>query len=165
MPTDTCAHQETIVCRNEFQDLAEFRIHALGGKPHSLIEKFQKWLSLQCHDAQLSEDFLLTNSLSKCARSRISGRWTWFHHRLRVISCVTWACHRGRDSNRNPGLAKWGSMAILHSSNSAKPMSALGQKQTFTDVRRMSALPPIADIGTQPPDVCFVPKADIGTQN
>jgi hypothetical protein len=25
----------------------------------------------------------------------------------------------------------------------------------------MSALPPIADIGTQPSDVCFVPKADI----
>ena len=25
----------------------------------------------------------------------------------------------------------------------------------------MSALPPNADIGTQPPDVCFVPKADM----
>ena len=28
-------------------------------------------------------------------------------------------------------------------------MSALGQKRTFDDVRRMSALPPKADIGTQ----------------
>ena len=27
--------------------------------------------------------------------------------------------------------------------------------------RLMSALPPNADIGTQPPDVCFVPKADM----
>jgi len=29
-------------------------------------------------------------------------------------------------------------------------MSALGQKQTLAHVRVMSALPPIADIGTQP---------------
>ena len=40
-------------------------------------------------------------------------------------------------------------------------MSALGQKQTFVHVRVMSALPPEADIGTQPRDVRFVPKADI----
>ena len=40
-------------------------------------------------------------------------------------------------------------------------MSALGQKQTFNDGWPMSALPPKADIGTQPRDVCFVPKADI----
>ena len=41
------------------------------------------------------------------------------------------------------------------------PMSALGQKQTSRLVRAMSALPPKADIGTQPRDVRFVPKADI----
>ena len=40
-------------------------------------------------------------------------------------------------------------------------MSALGQKQTSHWVRAMSALPPKADIGTQPRNVCFVPKADI----
>jgi hypothetical protein len=40
-------------------------------------------------------------------------------------------------------------------------MSALGQKQTSAHVRVMSALPPKADIGTQPRDVRFVPKADI----
>src|SRR5262249_46457977 len=39
-------------------------------------------------------------------------------------------------------------------------MSALGQKQTSAHVRSMSALPPIADIGTQPLNVRFVPKAD-----
>src|SRR5215472_8744371 len=39
-------------------------------------------------------------------------------------------------------------------------MSALGQKQTFRKVQSMSALPPKADIGTQPRDVRFVPKAD-----
>src|SRR5262249_58277977 len=38
---------------------------------------------------------------------------------------------------------------------------ALGQKQTSAHVGGMSALPPIADNGTQPSDVCFVPKADI----
>src|SRR6516162_1344261 len=40
-------------------------------------------------------------------------------------------------------------------------MSALGQKQTSWHLQPMSALPPKADIGTQPCDVCFVPKADI----
>ena len=40
-------------------------------------------------------------------------------------------------------------------------MSALGQKQTSEKVRPMSALPPKADIGTQPRDVRYVPKADI----
>jgi hypothetical protein len=36
-------------------------------------------------------------------------------------------------------------------------MSALGQKQTLGHFRAMSALPPKADIGTQPRDVRFVP--------
>jgi hypothetical protein len=40
-------------------------------------------------------------------------------------------------------------------------MSALGQKWTSRRVRVMSALPPKADIGTQPRDVRLVPKADI----
>ena len=40
-------------------------------------------------------------------------------------------------------------------------MSALGQKQTLKRSKAMSALPPKADIGTQPCDVCFVPKAVI----
>jgi hypothetical protein len=42
------------------------------------------------------------------------------------------------------------------------PMSALGQKQTSRHLQSMSALPPIADIGTQPLNVRFVPEADIG---
>ena len=42
-------------------------------------------------------------------------------------------------------------------------MSALGQKQTLERARSMSALPPKADIGTQPRDVRFVPKADIAS--
>src|SRR5262249_29591093 len=44
-----------------------------------------------------------------------------------------------------------------------EPMSALGQKRTWSPFRSMSALPPKADIGTQPRDVRFVPKADIGS--
>src|SRR5262249_9955637 len=40
-------------------------------------------------------------------------------------------------------------------------MSALGHKRTSRSVEAMSALPPIADIGTKPRNVCFVPKADI----
>jgi hypothetical protein len=42
-------------------------------------------------------------------------------------------------------------------------MSALGQKQTFGSVRLMSALPPKADIGTQPRYVRLVPKGDIAS--
>ena len=38
---------------------------------------------------------------------------------------------------------------------------ALGQKRTSRQLERMSALPPIADIGTQSWNVRFVPKADI----
>jgi len=37
----------------------------------------------------------------------------------------------------------------------------LGQKRTSTHVRGMSDLPPKADIGTQPHNVRFVPKADV----
>jgi hypothetical protein len=49
----------------------------------------------------------------------------------------------------------------LHGSNPLPLMSALGQKQTLRKVRLMSALPPKADIGTQPRNVRFVPIADI----
>jgi hypothetical protein len=41
-------------------------------------------------------------------------------------------------------------------------MSALGQKQTSTHVRAMSALPPKADTTAAQTYVRFVPKADIG---
>ena len=57
--------------------------------------------------------------------------------------------------------AKWGSGVRLHGNNFEAPMSALGQKQTLRHFQSMSALPPKADIGTQPRNVCFVPKADI----
>jgi hypothetical protein len=40
-------------------------------------------------------------------------------------------------------------------------MSALGQKQTFPNVRLMSALPPKADIIAAQTNVRFVPIADI----
>jgi hypothetical protein len=40
-------------------------------------------------------------------------------------------------------------------------MSALGHKRTSECVRAMSALPPKADLRTQPCDARFVPKADI----
>jgi hypothetical protein len=40
------------------------------------------------------------------------------------------------------------------------PMSAVGQKQTFRNVRAMSAIPPKADIRSHDQDVCFGPGAD-----
>jgi hypothetical protein len=41
-------------------------------------------------------------------------------------------------------------------------MSQMGQKQTFSQLCAMSALPPKADIAERDWDVRFVPKADIG---
>ena len=49
---------------------------------------------------------------------------------------------------------------MQHSKN-WPPMSALGQKRTFSEVCAMSALPSIADIAWCDWDVRFVPKADI----
>jgi hypothetical protein len=45
--------------------------------------------------------------------------------------------------------------------SNARPMSGLGQKQTFAVQNGMSALPPIADMCGATRDVRFVPKADI----
>jgi hypothetical protein len=42
-------------------------------------------------------------------------------------------------------------------------MSALGRKRTSQHTRAMSALPPKADIGTQPRNVRFVPKAEVAS--
>ena len=66
-----------------------------------------------------------------------------------------------RNYSRDLRPAKWGSGVGLHGSNPEPLMSALGQKQTFGCVRLMSALPPKADIGTQPLNVRFVPIGDI----
>jgi hypothetical protein len=57
--------------------------------------------------------------------------------------------------------AEWGSGVTLRSSNSEPLMSALGQKQKFSKVCAMSALPPKADISGRDRNVRFVPKADI----
>jgi hypothetical protein len=67
----------------------------------------------------------------------------------------------GRDYSRDLPPAEWGSGISLHGSNPEPPMSALGQKRTWQQVRLMSALPPKADIDRARRDVCFVPKADV----
>jgi hypothetical protein len=46
---------------------------------------------------------------------------------------------------------------------SARPMSALGQKQTCAAQTGMSALPSIADMCGATRDVCFGPIADIAS--
>jgi hypothetical protein len=58
-------------------------------------------------------------------------------------------------------LAEWGSTVNLHCKNPEPLMSALGQNQTFSGGRRMSTLPPKADINQGGCDVRFVPNADI----
>jgi hypothetical protein len=61
-----------------------------------------------------------------------------------------------------PLYANDGRNAAFERGTAGLPMSALGQKRTFSEVCAMSALPPIADIRGNPPDVRYVPKADIG---
>jgi hypothetical protein len=50
----------------------------------------------------------------------------------------------------------------LHGSNPEPPMSALGQKRTFSHLRPMSALPPKPDMDRHGRDVRFVPLAEVG---
>jgi len=50
---------------------------------------------------------------------------------------------------------------VVHRGKFGPLMSALGQKRTSQGISGMSALPPIADIGTQSRDVRFVPKATL----
>jgi hypothetical protein len=50
------------------------------------------------------------------------------------------------DYSRDLRLAKWASMINLRCKHLGSPMSALGHKQTFRNVRAMSALHPKADI-------------------
>ena len=50
------------------------------------------------------------------------------------------------DYSRDWGLAEWGSGVSLHGSNHEPLMSALGQKQTFSEVWAMSALSAKTDI-------------------
>src|SRR5215469_7341900 len=67
----------------------------------------------------------------------------------------------GSDYSRDFRPAEWGPSVILRGNNPQDRMFALGQKQTFTHLRPMSALPRKADIDQGGRDVRFVPKADI----
>src|SRR6516225_622533 len=71
-------------------------------------------------------------------------------------------CGSGCSTLSSPA-SSWGWAQVPSNSGDCR-MSALGQKQTSEHVWAMSALPPKADIGTQPPDVRFVPKADIAVR-
>src|SRR5512143_778917 len=46
MPTYARADQKSIFCRDVLQDLAELRLHSLGRKTRSVIQKVDKWLPL-----------------------------------------------------------------------------------------------------------------------
>ena len=57
------------------------------------------------------------------------------------------------DYSSNLRLTKRGFRVKLHGSNLELSMSAMGQKQTLDCIRRMSALPPKADISCAVCDV------------
>ena len=54
-----------------------------------------------------------------------------------------------------------GSNVSVQGTNPAPLMSALDQKQTFSDISAMSALPPKADLQSSSSDVRFVPIGNI----
>src|SRR5215471_13388308 len=77
------------------------------------------------------------------------------HVNSRLQSTLTRAPSNRSQSRTNQSLAS------RLSKNAASSTSDFGHKRTFRRLRRTSALPPKADIGTQPRDVRFVPIADI----
>jgi hypothetical protein len=68
-----------------------------------------------------------------------------------------------RTAQLQQGIAtdEMGFKGPLQSSNPELRMSAVGQKRTLRHMEPMSAIPPKADIGTQPWNVRLVPEADI----
>ena len=101
---------------------------------------------------------------ARAARGQVTAEptTTLMKSRRRIAHPKAWTTPIFKvDYSRDLRPAKWGLGVSLHGSNLEPLMSALGQKRTFSEVCAMSALPPKADIGTQPRDVRFVPKADI----
>src|SRR5262249_55626317 len=99
--------------------------------------------------------FVTGFSVHAVGQSDLGKRKTKLPRHGRGVLCPYAYGHqcRARDGEMGSGLS-------LHGSILSSGMSALGQKQTFSEVCAMSALPPKADIGTQQGDVRFVPKAD-----
>src|SRR5215469_8884274 len=87
-----------------------------------------------------------------------------YHRNLRVLVLLTIS---KSDSSKealicvNPSGLRDRLQWILRCKNLGQLMSALGQKRTSRLGEATSALPPKADVGTQPRNVRFVPKADI----
>ena len=54
-----------------FEHLAKFSAKALGGQPRRIREKLIEPRSLQRADAELRQDFLLTNALMQGVQKRI----------------------------------------------------------------------------------------------
>ena len=63
IPADTGAHQQPIVARLIFENLAEFRVEALGGQPRRLVEQLDERRALQRQHAEFGEDLLLPQAL------------------------------------------------------------------------------------------------------
>src|SRR6516162_2070758 len=74
-----------------------------------------------------------------------------------VAAVVLFILARGIHAQVRQRLLSCATSGMVHPQDR---MSALGHKRTSEHVQSMSALPPIADIGTQRRNVRFVPKAD-----
>src|SRR3974390_3096875 len=85
------------------------------------------------------------------------------NRKLPLTRMLIRVCNRPLQERHRTGLSREQMSLWLagYPKNAAPSPSDWGHKRTFRRLRRTSALPPKADIGTQPRDVRFVPKADI----
>ena len=94
IPPDPRAHQETVLGRHVFQDLAIFRVQPLGRQPCRVIQKIGQSRALKRQHAKLSENLLLPDSLSQRAFRHVIGM---FGSRLNdgiALGIVgRWWCH------------------------------------------------------------------------
>ena len=67
IPANAGLHQEAVFLRDIAQDFAELDPQALSGEAHGFGQQGFKGRTLQCHDAQFRQYFLLADTLLKGA--------------------------------------------------------------------------------------------------
>ncbi len=93
-PADPGADQELVLGRMVLEHLGELRAQALGGEPRGQVEQLRERRALECLDAQLGQQLLLTHALAQLAQARalrlLAGGWL-LDHRLATF------LHHGQD--------------------------------------------------------------------
>ena len=70
-PADTCANEETVFCRNVFQDFAVFGTQPFRRHPRGVIEHADEVRALKGQDAEFGKQLLLPNTQTQCTPGQI----------------------------------------------------------------------------------------------